>query len=405
MINIAVAQSGGPTCAINASLAGVFSEGKKSGEINKIFGSRNGIQGIINENLIDLSSVLKSEEDIELLMKTPSTALGSCRFKLPKTDTDTSVYEKIVEVFERHEIKAFFYIGGNDSMDTVSKLSKYIISQNKDIRIVGIPKTIDNDVMGTDHTPGFGSAAKYIATTMQEIIRDSSVYHINSVTIVEIMGRDAGWLTASSGLLKVNDEAAPHLIYLPEVEFSIENFINDIREAQKKFKSVIVAVSEGLKREDGEYVASGHISDVIDVFGHQYLAGLGKYLEQIVKNELGCKVRSVELNVLQRCASHVASKTDLAEARLIGERAVISALSGTTGEMMIFERTSNSPYAVEIKSTKIDKVANREKTFPFEWINENGNGITDEAIEYFLPLIQGEVRQTYKNGLPKHIKI
>lgn len=404
MINIAVAQSGGPTCAINASLAGVFDEAKKCREIDKIYGSRNGIQGIINENIIDLSEFIKDESDLELLINTPSTALGSCRFKLPKAESDGSVYERIIEVFEKYNIGAFFYIGGNDSMDTVLKLSEYISSVGKNIKVVGVPKTIDNDVMGTDHTPGFGSAAKFIATTMQEIIRDSSVYQLNSVTIVEIMGRDAGWLTAASGVLKANGETAPHLIYLPEVVFDMKKFLDDIREEQKKHKSVIVAVSEGLKNNNGDYVASGHISDTVDVFGHQYLAGLGKYLEQIVKSEVGCKVRSVELNVLQRCASHIASKTDLDEAKLIGAKAVQAALNGTTGEMMVFERTSNCPYTIDIKSVKIEKVANHEKIFPIEWINESGNGITVEAIEYFLPLIQGEVNQTYKNGIPVHIK-
>ncbi len=405
MINIAVAQSGGPTCAINASLAGVFVEAKKHKEIDKIYGSRNGIQGILNDNLVDLSQALRSDSDVELLKSTPSTALGSCRVKLPDFKQDATAYDKIIENFEKNNIKAFFYIGGNDSMDTVAKLSKYVVSKGKDIKIVGIPKTIDNDVMATDHTPGFGSAAKYIATSMQEIIRDSSVYYLDSVTVVEIMGRDAGWLTASSGLLKVNGETAPHLIYLPEVPFSVEQFIADVREVQKTHKSVIVAVSEGLKLENGRYVASGHISDAVDVFGHQYLAGLGKHLENIIKKEIGCKVRSIELNVLQRCASHLASKTDIDEAALIGQKALEAALGGTTGKMMVFERTSNSPYTIEIKTAEIDIVANNEKTFPKEWINESRNGITDEAIEYFLPLIQGEITPTMKNGIPVHISL
>ena len=405
MINIAVAQSGGPTCVINSSLAGVFIEAKNQAGIDKIYGSRNGIQGIIDENLINLSDSLKTNEDVELLRCTPSTALGSCRYKLPDFEDDEEVYTKIITVFEKFNIKAFFYIGGNDSMDTVAKLSLYIKSKGLDIKVVGIPKTIDNDLAMTDHTPGFGSAAKFIAATVQEIIRDSSVYWLDSVTIVEIMGRDAGWLTASSGVLKVNGETAPHLIYLPEVAFDLEKFIADIKNVQKEHKSVIVAVSEGLKFENGKYVASGYISDNTDVFGHQYLAGLGKFLEGVVKHQIGCKVRSIELNVLQRCASHFASKTDLDEAMLVGRNAVIAALNGETGVMVAFVRTSNSPYTITTKTMVIDEIANKEKLFPPDWINENKNGITDEAVEYFLPLIQGEVSIPMKNGLPEHIKL
>lgn len=403
MFNIAVAQSGGPTCAINSSLAGVFVEARKQPLINTIYGSRNGIYGIINDNLIDLSTVLKNDEDVELLKCTPSTALGSCRYKLPDVEKDESVYETIIRQFEKYNIKAFFYIGGNDSMDTVAKLSKYIKLKGLDIKVIGIPKTIDNDVAMTDHTPGFGSAAKYIATAMQEIIRDSSVYWLDSVTIVEIMGRDAGWLTASSGILKVNGETAPHLIYLPEVPFSIEKFIEDIKAVQKKSKSVIVAVSEGLKLENGQYVASECLSDCVDAFGHQYLAGLGKYLEGVVKEKINCKVRSIELNVLQRCASHIASKTDIEEAMQIGGEAVKTALNGETGVMLTFERTSNSPYQIAFKTAVIDNIANKEKQFPIEWINEDKNGITDEAIEYILPLIQGEIAIPMKNGIPVHM--
>jgi 6-phosphofructokinase 1 len=403
MFNIAVAQSGGPTCAINSSLAGVFVEARKQPLINTIYGSRNGIYGIINDNLIDLSTVLKNDEDVELLKCTPSTALGSCRYKLPDVEKDESVYETIIRQFEKYNIKAFFYIGGNDSMDTVAKLSKYIKLKGLDIKVIGIPKTIDNDVAMTDHTPGFGSAAKFIATTMQEIIRDSSVYRLDSVTIVEIMGRDAGWLTASSGILKVNGETAPHLIYLPEIPFSIEKFIEDIKAVQKKSKSVIVAVSEGLKLENGQYVASKYLSGCVDAFGHQYLAGLGKYLEGVVKEKINCKVRSIELNVLQRCSSHIASKTDIEEAMQVGREAVKAALNGETGVMLTFERTSNSPYQITFNTAIIDNIANKEKFFPLEWINEDKNGITDEAIEYILPLIQGEIAIPMKNGIPVHM--
>ena len=404
MINIAVAQSGGPTCAINSSLAGVFIEASKHSEICEIYGFKNGIEGIINDDYYNLKEKLVSKNEVNLLRLTPSTALGSCRVKLPQIEDDEAIFKKILANFEKHNIGAFFYIGGNDSMDTVAKLSKYMILKRKDIKIVGIPKTIDNDVMATDHTPGFGSAAKYIATTMQEIIRDSEVYCLNSVTIVEVMGRDAGWLTASSGVLKVNGEVAPHLIYLPEVPFSISSFVEDIIEVQKQHKAVVVAVSEGLRHENGDYVASGYMSGAVDVFGHQYLAGLGKFLENIVKEKIGCKVRSIELNVMQRCGSHVASKTDLDESQEIGSSAVRAALTGVTGKMMTFKRVSNNPYKVEIETADINSVANNEKCFPINWINDTKNGITYEAVEYFLPLINGEMEIPIKNGIPQHFK-
>ena len=404
MINIAVAQSGGPTCAINSSLAGVYIEAKKQPEINEIYGFRNGIEGIIEDNFINLKEKLLNEYDVNLLKLTPSTALGSCRVKLPLSEQNEQIYEVIVANLEKHNIGAFFYIGGNDSMDTVAKLSKYLKAKGKDIKVVGIPKTIDNDVMATDHTPGFGSAAKYIATTMQEIIRDSEVYCLDSVTIVEVMGRDAGWLTASSGVLRANGEIAPHLIYLPEVPFSISKFVEDVINIQKVHKAVVVAVSEGLRHENGDYVASGYMSGAIDVFGHQYLAGLGKFLENIVKEKIGCKVRSIELNVMQRCGSHISSKTDIDEACEIGGAAVKAALNGVSGKMMVFKRTSNSPYTIQIQAENIESIANNDKCFPTEWINATKNGITDEAVEYFLPLINGEMEIQMKNGLPVHFK-
>ena len=320
-MNIAVAQSGGPTCAINASLLGVFRQALCTPEIDAVFGSINGIEGIINDKLIDLKMVIKTNEDMELLRQTPSTALGSCRYKLPAADKGTETYEKILSCFQKHRIEAFFYIGGNDSMDTVAKLSDYLKSVKSDIRVIGIPKTIDNDLPVSDHTPGFGSAAKYVAATVQEIIRDSSVYSIESVTIVEIMGRHAGWLTASTCVLRANDEIAPHLIYLPECEFTAEKFLEDVRCQQAKHKAVIVAVSEGVKIKGEE---SG--PKMVDNFGHEYLSGIGKTLEQLVQENIGCKVRSIELNVMQRCSSHISSKTDIDEAEKIGAEAVKAAL-------------------------------------------------------------------------------
>lgn len=405
MFNVAVAQSGGPTAAINSSLAGVFTAALESDEIGTIYGSINGIEGVLKDEFVDLQKILTSEHDIDLLMKTPSTVLGSCRFKLKNAEEDDSDYRRAAEVFTKHDVKAFFYIGGNDSMDTVMKLDKWFKANGIDIKVVGVPKTIDNDVMATDHTPGFGSAAKYVATSMQEIIRDSRVYSIPSVTIVEIMGRDAGWLTASSCVLRANGEPAPHLIYLPESEFSIEKFLDDIRIAQQKYKAVIVAVSEGIKFDDEKYLASGFSSELTDAFGHKYLSGVGKYLEKIVGANIGCKVRSIELNVMQRCSSHIASLTDITEAKTIGEEAVKAALRGDSGVMMIFKRISNNPYRVEVVTADISGIANKEKFFPSEWINSKGNNVTVDALNYFLPLIQGEPVIEYMNGIPVHFRL
>lgn len=399
-MNIAVAQSGGPTCAINASLLGVFRHATKYDEIENIYGSVNGIEGLIYGNIVNLSEVIAEDEDVELIRQTPSTVLGSCRHKLPDPDKDTSVYESITETLNQYGIGAFFYIGGNDSMDTVMKLNTYFKANNIDIKVVGIPKTIDNDLPCTDHTPGFGSAAKYVATTIQEIVRDSSVYSIRSVTIVEIMGRDTGWLTASSAILRANGENLPHLIYLPERKFSVEQLINDIKEAQKRYYAVVIAVSEGIEldpEEVGEF-QSGNV----DNFGHKYLSGVGKALEKIVAKRLDCKVRSVELNVMQRCSSHLSSKRDITEAERIGGAAVKAALEGKTGIAMTFHRVSNHPYNVRIEAVDVREVANKVKYFPTEWINEAGNNVTDDAIEYCLPLIQGEQNIRIKNGLPQH---
>lgn len=404
-MNIAVAQSGGPTCAINASLSGIFTAASKNLDIDKIYGSLNGIEGIINDTLVELSTIIKTNEDLELLRLTPSTALGSCRYKLKKSIDDKEVYEKIVRTFEKNSIEMFFYIGGNDSMDTVVKLSEYFKSNNIKISVIGVPKTIDNDLMCTDHTPGFGSAAKYVAASIQEITRDSCVYSVKSVTIVEIMGRDAGWLAASTCVLKANDENAPHLIYLPETPFNVERFLEDVRRMLGEHRAVVIAVSEGIKLSGGEYAAEGFQSGADDDFGHKYLSGIGKCLENIVRDEIGCKVRSIELNVMQRCASHIASKTDIDESIKIGEEAVRTALDGQTGKMMSFKRVSDRPYFVEIVPVDAKDVANEEKLFPKEWINNQGNNVTSQALDYFLPLIQGEPNILMKNGMPVHFKI
>ena len=399
MFNIAVAQSGGPTAAINASLTGVFNGAEQEKEVDEIYGAENGIEGILGDRLLNLRSILMDDHDKQLLMTTPSTILGSCRFKLKDWHEDESDYLRITEVFNRHNIRAFFYIGGNDSMDTVMKLNSYFVAKDIRIKVVGVPKTIDNDVTETDHTPGFGSAAKYVACSLQEIIRDSRVYSIPSVTIIEIMGRDAGWLAASSCVLRANGEPAPHLIYLPEGEFSPEKYLEDVRKAQLRYKAVIVAVSEGI-------TAGGVTSEVVDAFGHKYLSGVGKWLEGYTKEHIGCKVRSIELNVMQRCSSHIASLTDLNEAERIGREAVKAALTyGESGVMMAFRRISNNPYRVEIVTADISKIANQEKKFPREWINPEGNNVTVDALNYFLPLIQGEPQLEFRNGIPVHFRL
>ena len=399
MMNIAVAQSGGPTCAINASLLGVFREALKVSSIDAIFGSINGIEGIINNHLIDMKTMITSTDDLELLRQTPSTVLGSCRYKLADWKEDDTVYKKIVETLRQRQIGAFFYIGGNDSMDTVNKLSEYFSEQGLDIKVIGIPKTIDNDLCITDHTPGFGSAAKYVAVTMREITRDSTVYSIPSVTIVEVMGRHAGWLTASSAVLHALGETAPHLVYVPEVKFSLEKFYKDVRRQMAKHKAVIVAVSEGIEVPDG--VQSG----VVDNFGHKYLSGIGKYLENAVREEIGCKVRSIELNVMQRCSSHICSTTDISESEKIGAAGVRCALSGNTGKVMVFRRVCDAPYTTVIETADAAEIANKEKFLPKNYINSAGNNITEAAVKYFMPLIQGEPNLIMEKGLPKHFTL
>ena len=401
--NCMVAQSGGPTVAINASLAGVINGVMRSGKYDTCYGSINGILGILNENYLNLTEMIDDEEKLERLKVTPAMYLGSCRHKLPNYKDDDSPYVFIFNQFAKLNIKAFFYIGGNDSMDTVLKLSDYAAKINSDIRIIGIPKTIDNDLCVIDHTPGFGSAAKYIASTMLEVAHDTFIYAVKSVTIVEIMGRDAGWLTASSALARNEYNTAPHLIYLPEVAFDKEQFLNDIREKLKTLNNVIVAVSEGIRDENGDYITASKA--VADQFGHQQLSGAGKALEFLVKENIGVKVRSVEVNVLQRCAAHMASATDLNESFTLGNTAVSLAEEGITASMVTLERASNTPYEVRYDHAPIAGIANEAKSNPREWINETGNDITPALYEYLKPLIQGEVSISYKDGIPVYMPV
>lgn len=405
--NAVVGQSGGPTAAINATLAGVIrgvkDEAVHGGAIGKLYGMRNGVEGLMAERLIDLSARFANDEDIEILESTPAAALGSCRKKLPKPQDDPAFFENLISIFKKYDIRYFFYIGGNDSMDTVAKLSEYTAMCDYEMRIIGVPKTIDNDLVVTDHTPGFGSAAKYIATTMQEIIRDCAVYTTKAVTIVEIMGRDAGWLTASSAIGRVVNGVAPNLVYLPERTFSMEEFMEDVKAELEKQPNVVVAVSEGLQFADGTYVGEGTQSGAVDIFGHKYLSGTGKALEMAVKAEIGCKVRSVELNISQRCASHIASGTDIDESVRVGRGAVFAAAQGVTRRMMTILRNGGEEYSSIIDHSDVSEIANKTKHVDGKYINERGNNVTDECCKYLLPLIAGERDIKYENGLPVHI--
>lgn len=402
--NCIVAQSGGPTVAINASLAGVIDGVKKSNKFTRVYGAIHGIQGVLDNNFIDLSLMALSKFPlVNTLELSPAMYLGSCRYKLPDFEVDSKPYEIIFDRFEEYQVAAFFYIGGNDSMDTVDKLSKYAKKIGSDVKIVGIPKTIDNDLCHTDHTPGFGSAAKYVASTMLEIAHDTYIYQIPSVVIVEIMGRDAGWLTAASCLARNDYSPAPHLIYLPEVDFDEDQFIEDIKNVLKTSRCVIVAVSEGIHDKDGNYISA--TSAVADKFGHAQLSGTGKALESLVKDRMDIKVRSIELNVLQRCAAHISSRTDINESFALGQAAVKYAAEGMTAVMSTIKRVSNDPYQWIIEPENVSLIANQAKTLPLEWITPEKNDVTPEMEAYLRPLIIGEVSLQYKDGLPMYLPV
>ncbi len=404
--NAVVGQSGGPTAAINATLAGVIRgvlEGVDGGCIQTLYGMRNGVEGLMQERLIDLTAYFDSEEKLSLLEHTPAAALGSCRKKLPKPGENDAFYEEMISIFKKYNIRYFFYIGGNDSMDTVAKLSEYTRAHDYEMVILGVPKTIDNDLTGTDHTPGFGSAAKYIAVTTQEIIRDCAVYQVPAVTIIEIMGRDAGWLTAASAIGRVVNGIEPDLVYLPERVFDMQSFFADVKAALSKHPNVVIAVSEGIRFADGHYVGEGTQTGAKDAFGHAYLAGTGKALELAVKAEIGCKVRSIELNLPQRCAAHLASATDLCESVSVGRAAVKAAGEGVTRQMMTMLRTSDKPYTIEVGHSDVSEIANRIRTVDDAFINEAGNHVTDACCRYLLPLVLGEGFCQFENGLPKQL--
>lgn len=399
--NVIAGQSGGPTAVINASLYGVVYEAlNREDSFGTVYGMINGIEGFLADHFIDMKP-LESSGELELIKNTPGSYLGSCRYKLPE-DLNDPVYARLFEKFEVLNIGYFFYIGGNDSMDTVSKLSRYAVKISSDIKVIGIPKTIDNDLVETDHTPGFGSAAKYIASTVREIAIDASVYdNKKSVTIVEIMGRHAGWLAASSVLARKFEGDNPVLIYLPEADFDQDAFIEKVRETMKETPNLVVCISEGIHDKNGTFICE-LASDVgVDAFGHKMLTGSGKYLENLVKEKLGVKVRSIELNVCQRCSSAMLSKTDQKEAIASGAYGVKCALEGCTGRMVAFKREKDEPYTISYETADVNIICNKEKTVPAEWITKGGTDIGEGFISYAKPLIQGEVSVSMEDGVPK----
>lgn len=409
--NAMVGQSGGPTAAINATLSGVVRGVRayvgEDAPIRHLYGLCNGVEGLLERRWIDLDERLDCEDKLAILEQTPAAALGSCRKRLPdpnsKEEKDIDVFERIFEIFRENDIRYFFYIGGNDSMDTVCKLDQYAKKIGYALRAIGVPKTIDNDLPVTDHTPGFGSAAKFIATAMREILRDCAVYTTKAVTVVELMGRDAGWLTAASAIGRLVDGQEPDLVYLPERAFDMERCFERIEQLFKEKNAIVIAVSEGIRFADGRYVGEGMQSGSVDVFGHRYLSGTGKALEVAIKERFGCKVRSVEVNLLQRCAAHLLSKIDIEESVAVGSAAVKAAVGGASGEMMVFERSDKKEYACQIGRISLTQVANLTRYVPDEFINEKGDHVSDACCAYLLPLIQGEWEVRYRDGLPMHM--
>lgn len=402
--NLLIAQSGGPTAAINATLAGAVEAAKKDGRIGRILGGFNGIQGILQRKIVDIGEQIKTAEDIERLSVTPAMALRSCRFKMKDSTSDPDTYEELSRIFKEYGIGYFLYIGGNDSMDTADKLGKFFKSRGEDIKIIGVPKTIDNDLVLTDHTPGFGSALKYVTTTIAEVLRDTKIYAQKSVVVLEIMGRDAGWLTAGSGIAQLAG-GAPHLIYIPEIAFDADECIASINDLFKHTPHVVIAVSEGIRRADGSYVHTDERGGSTDAFGHQQLSGAGHYIESLIQEKIGCKVRSIELSVLQRAAGHCLSATDIDESMEVGRAAVALALSGESGKMAAIERISDSPYQSKVVPAELSDIAEKVRAFPTKWMSEGNSGLTEVGMNYFLPLIAGEKSSYYKNGLPNYFVI
>ena len=405
--NVLVGQSGGPTAVINSSLAGVFKTAMERG-YSKVYGMRYGIQGFMDEQYIDLSDHIKNELDLELLKRTPSAFLGTCRYKLPEIHEDRAVYERIFELLDKLDIEVFIYIGGNDSMDTIRKLFDYSLLTGAKQKFVGCPKTIDNDLAITDHTPGFGSAAKYIATSTKEIIRDAMgfSYKKKNVNIIEIMGRNAGWLTGSAALSRSEDCEGPDLIYLPEVVFDVEAFVQKVRGLLEQKDVVVAVVSEGIRTAEGHYVCENTAgSTTKDAFGHIQMTGTAAYLAEVVHNELNCKTRAIELSTLQRAAAHLASKIDVDEAFNVGGATVKAADEGSSGVMVVIDRVSDDPYQSATGVYDVHRIANGEKVVPRKWINKAGDYVTEEFLDYVRPLIQGHYMPMMVEGLPRHLNM
>lgn len=402
--NVVVGQSGGPTAAINASLAGVFETARALG-LGSVYGMQYGIEGLLDAKVLDLDRQLGDGMSIELLKRTPSSFLGSCRYKMPAIGTDDAVYERAFRILEDLDIGYFLYIGGNDSMDTIDKMHTWAQRTNANVRCIGVPKTIDNDLPVTDHTPGYGSAAKYIATVLKEIVRDSHVYNLQSVTVVEIMGRNAGWLTGAAALSQSDDCEGVDMICLPETPFDLTAFLARLKELLPSRGNVVVAVSEGVRDTQGRYVCEAVNSDArTDVFGHQALTGVARYLAAEISAQLGCKTRAIELNTLQRCGGHISSRTDITEAYAAGGMAVTAASEGRSGEMVSFHRLSTKPYLCVTELVDVKAVANREKLVPQSWITPDGFGVTQDFVRYVYPLIQSELTPIYVNGTPRHMR-
>ena len=405
MKNVIVGQSGGPTAVINSSLLGVFKTAKDRGA-DKVYGMVHGIKGLLDRNIVDLTSRIKNDHDMDLLKRTPSSFLGSCRYKLPDIDGNEKTYDKIFEILKELEIVAFFYIGGNDSMDTIMRLSDYAKKINSPIKFMGVPKTIDNDLAITDHTPGYGSAAKYIAATTKEIIRDGLVYDYPVVSVVEVMGRNAGWLTAATALAKSEDCEGVDLVYLPEVTFDMEKFTKDVGKLLQENRSLVIAVSEGVKVADGRYVCelSEHV-DYVDAFGHKQLAGTARFLAGKIAEKYGVKTRAIELSSLQRCAAHIQSRIDMTEAFNCGGAAVKAAFEGCSGMVVTLKRVSDYPYICVTETADVHLIANVEKKVPRDRINADGTNVMPALVHYIKPLIQAEITPLWVNGLPRHIRL
>ncbi|MDR1496339.1 MAG: 6-phosphofructokinase [Clostridiales Family XIII bacterium] len=403
--NVVIAQSGGPSSAINASIAGAISRAMAAKEIGKVYGAVNGMQGFLDRKIINISDQIKSSDDLDTLIHTPAHALGSSRYKIPKGEEGDAVFERIATILKEYDIGYFLYNGGNDSMDTVCRVANYFKKHGEDIVAVGIPKTIDNDLAETDHTPGFGSAARYVAASIAEVYLDTIVYPLPAVTVTEVMGRNAGWLTAASVLARDTGVPAPHLIYLPELPFDPDDFVARASALIKKEGQIVVAVSEGIKYADGSYLADTGAAE--DMFGHKTLGGVATILEALLKEKSGIpnlKSRAIMFSTLQRAAAHYASETDLKESFECGWRAVEAAIKGQSGIMITIQRESNEPYLIRYAEGALDHIANAERTVPLEWISDGGTNVSQEMVDYLRPLVRGESSETIVGGLPRFFR-